>query len=500
MKGRFRPPHVLLFFSLALLLLSGCATPAGDGESVATATHAPASAAVAASDAAPSVGVDATPVPSPEQAASTAQAAALTASPPPTVTPPSMRLPTAMPTPPPTPTVAPSATPITTFAPALPGTSQGFDLVAHHSLGGIGWHAGLALHGSCAYVGNRRSGEVAIVDVGDPASPTVAGVLSFGAAGRPVELRTVPARDLLVAADFEHARIVTFDVSDCEQPQQLGAIELPGAPHEFYLWDDGERVLLYGAMFDHADDDMIVVDVTDPAAPREAARWSSEAAGIGGLLHSLSLSPDGERAYLALWSSVLVAELDLPEVRVLRDDAGAVHPVPFAAAHSAVPLQNETPPRYLLVTSEIWVCPFADVAIVDISNPVRPQIAAALDLPESSCEDLPAPDAVFTPHNPLVVGDLVFLSWYGAGLQVLDVSDPSAPARVAQFVPAGEGAADASYIGGYPVQTWSYPILRDGLLYVVDIQSGLYVLRYTGPGAAEVAAVERIEGNVTVGE
>lgn len=370
--------------------------------------------------------------------------------------------------------------------------------MAHHALGGIGWHAGLALHDSCAYVGNRRSGAATIIDIGDPENPAVVGAIPFGAAGRPVELRTVPERDLLIVADFEHARLLTFDVADCREPRQLGAIELPGAPHEFYLWRDGERLLLFGAMFDHAADDLIVVDMTDPAAPVEVARWAAEEAGLPGLLHSLSVSPGGDRGYLALWSGVLVAELDLPTARVLRDEEGVGHLEPVPNAHSAVPLSDAAAPRYLLATSEIYVCPFGGVTILDILDPARPQVAATFALPENRCRDLPAPDAVFTAHNPLVIGDLVFLSWYGAGLQVLDVSDPRAPERVAQFVPRGEGAAAASYVGGYPVQTWSYPILRDGLLYVADIQSGLYVLRYVGPGAADVAAVKRAEGNITL--
>ena len=28
---------------------------------------------------------------------------------------------------------------------------------------------------------------------------------------------------------------------------------------------------------------------------------------------------------------------------------------------------------------------------------------------------------------------------------------------------------------------WSYPIIEDGLIYVVDIRNGLYVLEYHGP-------------------
>jgi hypothetical protein len=44
---------------------------------------------------------------------------------------------------------------------------------------------------------------------------------------------------------------------------------------------------------------------------------------------------------------------------------------------------------------------------------------------------------------------------------------------------------------------WSYPIVRDGLIYVVDIRNGLYVLRYTGRGASLVEDIEWAEGNAT---
>ena len=381
------------------------------------------------------------------------------------------------------------------MAAALPGTSQGFELVGHTALGEIGWHAGLALYGDCAYVGNRRSGGAAIVDISDPAAPTQIGFLPFGPGGQPVELRVLPERALLVAADFGRARLLTFDVADCAAPAPLGALELPGAPHEFYLWHDGQQALVFSAMFDHAPPDLLVIDISEPAQPEIVAEWRAEAEGIAGLLHSISLARDGSRAYLALWNGgVLVAEVELPEIRVLRDGSGAASPALFVAAHSAVPLED---PDYLLVTSELWRCPFSAATIVSVADPARPYVVASVALPENRCDGLPAEDAVFSAHNPLVVGNLVFASWFSAGLQVLDVSDPRQPERVAQFVPAGEGAAPVSYIGTYPVQTWSYPILYQGLLYVVDIQSGLYILRYKGRGAAEIMGVPHAEGNVT---
>ena len=49
------------------------------------------------------------------------------------------------------------------------------------------------------------------------------------------------------------------------------------------------------------------------------------------------------------------------------------------------------------------------------------------------------------------------------------------------------------------VVMWSYPIIKDGLIYVVDIRNGLYVLRYTGPFAGEVENTGFLEGNSNLG-
>ena len=42
---------------------------------------------------------------------------------------------------------------------------------------------------------------------------------------------------------------------------------------------------------------------------------------------------------------------------------------------------------------------------------------------------------------------------------------------------------------------WTYLILKDGLLYVVDINSGLYVLEYKGPRREEVPQHGIVESN-----
>jgi len=391
---------------------------------------------------------------------------------------------------------------------SFPGRSEGFELVGRADLGGRGWNAGLALAGSCAYIGNRRLPSIAIVDISDPAAPRPAGELPLSPGSQPIELRGVPDLNLLIVLNWSSGlSILTFDVSDCQQPRALASLGLGATPHEFYLWRDPAnqaRLLMFIAMWNYLQPDLRVVDLSDPAAPVQVGEWNSNVAGAPGTLHSLSVSRDGRLAYLALWgggflladSSDFAAGMPEPELRLVRDVAGAFVALPGLNTHSAVPLAD---PRYVLLTQEIYYCPFAGVLVADTLEPARPAVAGHFSVPENdpACSTLPRPDAVFTSHNPLIVGDLAFVTWYGGGLQVLDLSDPADPRRVAVYVPSGEGGSLSSYPSAYPIQMWSYPILHHGLIYVADIQSGLHILRYTGHGAEAVRAVAHLEGNAS---
>ena len=46
---------------------------------------------------------------------------------------------------------------------------------------------------------------------------------------------------------------------------------------------------------------------------------------------------------------------------------------------------------------------------------------------------------------------------------------------------------------------WSYPIIKDGLVYVIDIRNGLYILRYHGRWGEQVGARTFLEGNSNLG-
>jgi hypothetical protein len=74
-----------------------------------------------------------------------------------------------------------------------------------------------------------------------------------------------------------------------------------------------------------------------------------------------------------------------------------------------------------------------------------------------------------------------FNAWYSGGLQAIDISEPATPLQAGWFspTPLSSVALDDPALSRGPnkVVMWSYPISRDGLIYVIDIRNGLYVLR-----------------------
>jgi hypothetical protein len=54
--------------------------------------------------------------------------------------------------------------------------------------------------------------------------------------------------------------------------------------------------------------------------------------------------------------------------------------------------------------------------------------------------------------------------------------------------------------GSDKVVMWSYPIVQDGLIYLVDVRNGLYILRYRGPCQEEIRGVDFLEGNSNLGD
>jgi hypothetical protein len=114
--------------------------------------------------------------------------------------------------------------------------------------------------------------------------------------------------------------------------------------------------------------------------------------------------------------------------------------------------------------------------------------------------ELPAPPGAWSVHNNEVVRDRSYASWYSHGVVALDLTplkgaSPGDPTLVGQFVPEGAPSHTPSVPSGIPA-VWGVavatplsfliplPIFRFGgnpVLFVSDMNSGLWIVRPTGP-------------------
>ena len=67
-----------------------------------------------------------------------------------------------------------------------------------------------------------------------------------------------------------------------------------------------------------------------------------------------------------------------------------------------------------------------DIRVYDISNPALPLLVRSISMGELGLNAV-------TPHNPVVFGNYLYVSWYQAGVQVFDISTPANPVRVGQY-------------------------------------------------------------------
>ncbi len=67
-----------------------------------------------------------------------------------------------------------------------------------------------------------------------------------------------------------------------------------------------------------------------------------------------------------------------------------------------------------------------DLRTYNITNPAVPLLVNSVGMNALGLNAV-------TPHNPVVLGNRLYVAWYQAGIQVFDISNPSTPTRVGQY-------------------------------------------------------------------
>ena len=190
---------------------------------------------------------------------------------------------------------------------------------------------------------------------------------------------------------------------------------------------------------------------------------------------------------------------------------------PGPGAHSAVKLWGS---NWTWVSDEVYGsftgtghgCPWGWARMVDASKPQTPTVRTEYREPEndpSSCASWNPPKTSYSAHNPTLTPHVAFSTWHSGGVQAVNVANPGRPYQLAEFTPKPlpnvmledpRLSSDPDTGRNEKVVMWSYAIVKDGLIYVVDLRNGLYVLKYTGAFSDEVKQVRYLDGNSNQGD
>ena len=406
-------------------------------------------------------------------------------------------------------------------------------------------------------------GGVVIVDVSDPSNPQALGPPFDARAGESSrELRVWRSQDMLIVlntncgvGDSLHhctqpsiSNFRFYDISGANATDPQFLYQLDVDTHEFFLWqdpNDAGRALLFGGNASSTcgtrggspSCPLAVWDISPLADGQPPVTLYSGAHGYtrfpaapapvqkpAGGLHSLSVSNDGTTAYYALLTggfavvdvSDFARGVPNPQPRpITLNEARPTWSGP--GAHSAVKLWGRD---WVWVSDEVYGsatgaghgCPWGWARMIDISDPAVPTVEAEYRLPEndpSTCDDWNPPRTSYSAHNPTLTPHVALTTWHSGGFQAVSIQRPHDPRQLAEFFPEPlpEVMLEDPRLSSDPdtgrhekVVMWSYPIVVDGLIYVVDLRNGLYILEYDGAFEREIARIDFLEGNSNQGD
>jgi len=294
--------------------------------------------------------------------------------------------------------------------------------------------------------------------------------------------------------------VLIWDVQDPESPALLGAHRTGGSGTHRNFYDGGRYMHLATGAPGYEGNIYQIVDIDDPARAKEVARWWLPGQWRDGgetdappdtSLHG-GAYVEGSLAYLPYGGAGLVI-LDVSDVRTPRlvGRLGFSPPFPgFIGVHTAVPL----PARKLVVVNSEAIAencdePVGFAGIVDVADPRAPRLISLFPTPappagapfRNFCER----GGRFGPHNQhqpqhqaalASVDDLVHLTYFNAGLRLVDISDPHLPREVGYFVPSDPTVRRGVLPRTLVTQSEDVLVDARGFVYVTDKNHGLYVL------------------------
>jgi hypothetical protein len=228
-------------------------------------------------------------------------------------------------------------------------------------------------------------------------------------------------------------------------------------------------------------DDVQVWDVSNPAAP---VLMTTLTGTDSVTVHDITIQ--GNRLYMAGWGSTTTPGIvdiwdisSLPAATRLGSFPSGLHTQDISATADG---------RYVACPREL--SSNGDVSIFDVTDPTNVVRVATITEPAWGI-------SATSPSTSKIMGNLLYVAWYQAGLLVFDITDPTNPIMVGSYdtwpgvSTGGSGGGDGDW-GVWPFQG------QDQVL-ISDRTTGLYVLDATGVNSQPAPYVMTLNPTTVLG-
>jgi hypothetical protein len=358
----------------------------------------------------------------------------------------------------------------------------------------------IAIQGQFAYVGHQNGPEgTTILDISEPRRPKIVSRLMV-----PNELtHTHKVRvidDLMVTNselqpgsgrrnEFADAGFRIYDVKDRTNPKLVTFVKTHGkGVHRFDL--DESYAYISTEMEGFVGNILVIYDIRNPSRPVEVSRWWMQGQNVAGgetahpkgtehRLHHAMRS--GSEMYAGCWASG-VAIIDVSDISRPRtvshtqyDAPEPTHtflkvPFPIAGRTIAVSTEEERGHRGPDAGK-----PHAPLRTWDVTDPARPTLLSTHEVPDDA-SPYHGSTCRFGAHQLRERVDqdgLLYVTWFGAGLRIVDINDPTLPKEKGHFIPKPGDGQKAPLTNDVAMD-------ERGLVYFTDKACGLDVIEYKG--------------------
>ncbi len=305
--------------------------------------------------------------------------------------------------------------------------------------------------GDFAYVPNwgadGNAARIHILYIGDPANPILVRTFMLPSPNQFASPQDVKVADGLLFIALEgdpNDGVAIVDIRSPLNPAQVATVRVPNFSFIHNLFYDS------GFLYMPRGTSIAIVDLTSfdpdnpPASPITAARWILT--GVGSqFVHDVTVR--NGRLYAAAWNSGLWI-YDVSDVA--NTPPTFLGSVGGSATHSMWPTDDG---RFVVTGEERGGGGIKVYEIIDNGRSVTLALRDSLVLTGTS-----------SVHNQVFVGNRLYNSWYGRGLQVFDI-DPD--------------TGLLEFVAGFDTQDcWGvYPFLGDDRVLLTDMGGGLYIVK-----------------------